>query len=663
MHKYRFAAATAVLALAVAGAGAWAQSTDSLPAKFGARESVRSIGISPEGGKVVVVAPRPDGGESAVVISLADGSAVPILGAKGGTEQITGCQFVIETHLVCEIYLRQGTGVDVEAATRLLSIPADGSKMEQLTADTPSNAYFHSNFGGGIIDYNVPDNPRAVLMTRYVATENRTGNLASRSESGLMVEQVDVVSLSRKRVETPRDSAVWYATDGHGKVRLMGTQQQRESGYAEGQYNYLFRPAGGGGWDELSSVRLADNGLSVGFDPVAVDPAANVAYGFDTAGNYTALYKMPLDGSGTKTLVLGRDDADVDDLVRIGRSRRIVGASFATERRTFEFFDPELKQIAAGLERALGGGRSIAFVDATADEGKLVIFAGSDTDPGNFYLYDKATKQLGTLFPARPELAGVTLGTMKPVRYPAADGTMIPAYLTLPPGSDGKNLPTIVMPHGGPHSRDEWGFDWLSQYFVSQGFAVLQPNYRGSAGLGAEWFQQNGWQSWETAIGDVNSAGRWLVDQGIAAPDKLAIFGWSYGGYAALQSQVLDPNLFKAVVAVAPVTDLERLRQESASQVNRRIMERFIGNGPHLEAGSPARHADRFQAPVLMFHGNADTNVQVGESRLMEDRLKAARKPVTYIEFPGLDHQLDNAEARTRMLSESTRFLRTSLGL
>jgi dipeptidyl aminopeptidase/acylaminoacyl peptidase len=181
--------------------------------------------------------------------------------------------------------------------------------------------------------------------------------------------------------------------------------------------------------------------------------------------------------------------------------------------------------------------------------------------------------------------------------------------------------------------------------------------------MGAAWFKDNGWKSWETAIGDVNSAGRWLQAQGIAAPGKLAIFGWSYGGYAALQSQVLDPDLFKAVVAVAPVTDLDRLREEFRNQSNFMVVDRFLGQGPHVEAGSPARHADRFKAPVLIFHGDADTNVAAAESRLMRDRLSGAGKQVRYVEFSGLDHQLDDTAARTRLLSESSAFLKRTLGL
>lgn len=656
-----FAARASVLALAMAASAGSAQSIDPLAEKFGARESVHDIGISPEGRQIVLVAPRPDGGENAVVVSLADGSAEPILGAEGRTEQLTGCRFVIETHLVCGIYLRKGAGRNVEAATRLVSVTADGSKMQQLSAQARAAAYYDSNYGGAIVDYNVEGNPNAVLMTRYFAPERVTGSVGASRAEGLAVEEVDVVTLDRKRVEVPRDNAIWYASDGLGHVRLMGTQPVRESGYAKREYNFSYRPEGGS-WTPLSQVTI-DAGLSTGFEPIAVDPRENVVYGLEQRGNYSALYKMALDGSRTKTLVLGRDDADIDSVIRIGRNRRIVGASYATERRLYEFFDPELKALVTSLGRALGADKQVAIVDATTDENKLIVYAGSDRDPGAYFLFDKTSKQLAQLFPARPELAGIALGEMQAVQYPAADGTMIPAYLTVPPGSDGRNLPAIVMPHGGPSSRDEWGFDWLSQYFVAKGFAVLQPNYRGSSGLGTQWFEKNGFQSWETAIGDVNAAGRWLLDQGIAAPGKLAIFGWSYGGYAALQSQVLDPDLYKAVVAVAPVTDLDRLREDSRESSNFLIVDNFIGHGPHIEAGSPARHAGAFKAPVLLFHGDADVNVGVNESRLMRDRLRGAGKSVEYVEFKGLDHYLDEPGPRSQMLSQSAAFISGALGL
>jgi dienelactone hydrolase len=663
MNKYRFAARASALALVVATAAAGAQDADPLAAKFGARETVRDISLSPDGKQVVIVGPRLDGGENALVVSLtAGGSIVPILSSKGRTEQITHCRFVTEARVVCGLYLNEGSNADIDAATRLVSLASDGSEMTALSARASNDAYYNTPFGGDIIDYNVPGNANSVLMTRWFAPEVRTSTIIGNSQSGLAVEEVDVVTLDRKRVEAPRESATDYVTDGHGNVRLMETQQSTETGYAKRVIDFSYRPADGGRWSDLSRATI-EAGHFEGFVPMAVDAAENVAYGFNDNGGFQALYKMALDGSGTTTLVIGKEGVDIDDLIRIGRNQRIVGVSYATDRREAEYFDPELKRLASALATALGGGKAVAIVDSTTDEGKLLIYAGSDVDPGKFYLFDKATKQLGEIMPARPELEGLALGTMTSVQYPAADGTMVPAYLTLPPGSDGKNLPAIVMPHGGPSARDEWGFNWMVQYFAARGFAVLQPNYRGSAGYGDRWQQTNAYQSWESAIGDVNAAGRWLADQGIAAPGKLAIWGWSYGGYAALQSQVLDPDLFKAVVAIAPVTDLGRLKSDERDQTSRLLREDQVGTGPHVEAGSPARHAEAFHAPVRLFHGDTDMNVNVGQSRLMEDRLKAAGKQVTYVEFAGLDHYLDDPAARTRVLSESDRFIRAALGL
>jgi len=273
------------------------------------------------------------------------------------------------------------------------------------------------------------------------------------------------------------------------------------------------------------------------------------------------------------------------------------------------------------------------------------------------YLYHDDQHRLEQLLPVRKGLAGMKMAMMKPVTYRAADGTEIPAYLTLPPGSSGKGLKALVMPHGGPSARDEWGFDWLVQFFAQAGYAVLQPNFRGSSGYGENWYQDKGFKAWKTAIGDVNDAGRWLIQQGIASPGSLGIFGWSYGGYAALQSQVLDNKLFKAVVAVAPVTDLAMLRDEASGFTNAELVRGFIGDGPQVREGSPLQRVDAISAPVLLFHGSKDENVDVHESRAMADALQKAGKAVTYVEFDGLDHYLDSNKARTQMLEDSIAFL------
>jgi dipeptidyl aminopeptidase/acylaminoacyl peptidase len=221
-------------------------------------------------------------------------------------------------------------------------------------------------------------------------------------------------------------------------------------------------------------------------------------------------------------------DVDVMRLVYLGRRHRVVGATFVTDYTHYVYFAPDLQQVFEALIRALHSGLHI--VAASEDESQMVVLTGSDVDPGVYYLFERKSAQLRPLLMVRPQLQNVKLAAQKPMTYAAADGTQIPAYLTLPPGIESlKGLPAIVMPHGGPSSRDVWGFEWLVQFFANPGYAVLQPNFRGSAGYGDAWFKDNGFKSYKTAIGDVLDGGRWLVKQG-ADPAHLGIFGWSYGG-------------------------------------------------------------------------------------------------------------------------------------
>lgn len=635
-----------------------------LAKKFGAREGVLDIAISPDGKRIAVVIPRPVGGEAVTVVDLA-GAAPPKLAltSKGITEQVAGCNWVSNERLLCKLWFTNGKGKDTEAFTRTVAINSDGSNPKVIGLTNAMQAVYKSYYGGDVIDYNAGADGTVLMMRQFVPNMG-TGTLVGSKAEGIGVVRIDTLTGKEVTVEPAKITVERFIADGQGHVRVMGLQPSGTTGYAGDQISYRYRLAGGGDWQPLSQVKLEGTGLSSGFEPAAVDPALNVVYGFQNKDGFSALYKQALDGSGKgPELVLAKPGLEVDGLIRIGRSRRVVGVSYSTEIRSVDYFDPELAKLSTALRKALGGRNQLGIIDASSDESKLVIYSGSDQDPGRYMLFDKTTRQLGELLVQRPELKGVTLAVQKPITYTAADGTSVPAYLTLPPGSDGKNLPTIVMPHGGPAARDEWGFDWLSQYFAQRGFAVIQPNYRGSTGYGSAWYRKNGFQSWRTAIGDINDAARWLVEQGIAASDKLAIVGWSYGGYAALQSQVLDPTLYKAVVAVAPVTDLGQLRDESLNNYNYKLVSSFIGEGPHVAEGSPARHADLFKAPVLMFHGDRDLNVAVAEGRLMAARLKAAGKSVQYVEFPGLDHQLDDAAARTRLLSESDAFLRKAMGL
>jgi dipeptidyl aminopeptidase/acylaminoacyl peptidase len=629
--------------------------------RFGARQSVTDVSISPSGDTLLYVSPGQKSEETIYTVDL-NGVNEPkaIATFNEANSRITGCDWATDEQIVCGLFGSGKAGDIIFVFSRKFSINTLDGKVKSLTPGTNMGRRRVAQDGGRVLALDVPGEDRKILMTRRHFKEAANSTLIYSDKEGLGVDLVDVVTGRRKIVERPNRMAVNYIADEAGSVRIMTVRDTAASGYDGSEFRYLYRKKGSEQWLPLSSLDTSGE-LFQGFLPVAVDSKEDVVYGFERVDGYTALYKVPLDGSGTRELILKQDGVDVDGLVRIGRQDRVVGVSYATEARNVEYFDAGLTRISRGLSNALPGKPLVSVLDASEDENRIVLVASSDTDPGMVYLYDKTTRELGELMPLRDPLAGREMAEMKPLSYAASDGTQIPGFLTLPPGSDGKNLPAIVLPHGGPGSRDVWGFDWLPQFLAARGFAVLQPNFRGSAGYGEAWFGRNGFKSWDLAVGDVNDAGRWLVSQGIADPERLGVMGWSYGGYAALQSQVMDPDLFKAVVAIAPVTDLGLLIEESRNYSSFVATRRMIGSGPHLDAGSPARHAEKFKSPVFLVHGTMDLNVRVGQSKLMNSRLEAAGKPVDYLEFEGLDHSLVHSQARAIMLNRIGGFLESNL--
>ena len=290
--------AAGVAACALMPCTASGATSEEVAAKFGAREFIRGISLSPEGKQVVIVTPK-DGGEAAVVINLETAVSTSILVSDGRDQQISHCQFVLETRVVCTLLFSQGNTRNIDYATRMVSLSPDGKQMKELTGKS-AKTYYRSNFGGGIVDYNVPGDSDSVLMERWFAPQAQTGSIGSRATEGLAVEKINITDLSRKTVETPKETAVGYITDGLGNVRIMENQQADARGeYARTQRDFSYRPAKGGPWKPLSSMSY-DGSLWRGFQPVAVDAKENVAYGFDRKGYYKGLYKLALDGSGTR---------------------------------------------------------------------------------------------------------------------------------------------------------------------------------------------------------------------------------------------------------------------------------------------------------------------------------------------------------------------------
>ncbi len=626
-----------------------------IAAMFGARESISAVSLSPDGQRIAFIMPGEGPSSFLRTVDLRTNKPTLALRATGKPEKLMGCGWVSDIRLVCTVSAVVFDGIGLNNMSRVYAVNADGTNLKMLSTRQTSNAYYTPMNGGDVLDY-LPSGSNKILMARTYAPESSIGSNISSTEEGLGVDEVDSETGRAKRVIRPADNAVTYLSDGNGQVRIVGNADQR-AGYFTGIVRYRFRLPGSNDWQPLSTY---DVRTETGFLPSVVDVADNSVLGFEKREGRRAVYRIKLDGSGSKDLVFSHDAVDADAVVTIGRDRRPVGVTYAENRRAVRYFDPVISKLQHQLEKALPG-QGLWIVDASADTKKLVIWASSDTNPGEYYLLDRTTRRLESLLPSRPELANLPLAQVKSVTTIARDGTPVPAYLTLPVGSDGKNLPAIIMPHGGPSARDEWGFDWLPQFFASRGYAVLQPNYRGSAGYGDEWYKNNGFKSWEMAIGDIADSGRWLINQGIANPQKLVIFGWSYGGYAALQAGAVYPDLFKAIIAIAPVTDLGLFRRSGSGYVNDRLIRDFVGEGTHIREGSPSLRAGEIIAPVMIVHGERDVNVDVEHARLMVRRLKDANRPADYTEIPGLDHYLEDSAVRRDLLAKSDAFFAKAL--
>ncbi len=626
---------------------------------FGAREAVGQVALSPSGSKVVMLVAGPGGSTVAKVFDLQSGAANPVIGSAGNPESLNWCKFASDQQLVCQYGGNVAGDNQLVGFSRLVTVGIDGKGLKPLGQRASSYDAGLRQFDGAILDWSA-DGSGSVLMERsYVPEQGRIGSLISRTKEGLGVDRIDLASMKSSVVEPPNRLVSGYMTDGRGGVRIRIREEADGNGMLTGTTHYAFRHAGSNDWKPLGQYSSRDGS---GLYPLAVEAETNTLFVLKKLDGRDALYRMPLDGTGSTTLIAKNPTVDIDGVIRIGRGQRVIGYTYADDRRRTVYFDPEFQQLSTSLGRALPKLPITNFTGASVDGSKLLVFAGSDTAPGTYYRLDRKTKEMSPLVSVRPTLNGKTLSPVTSVRYTARDGASIPAYITMPAGSSGKNMSAVVLPHGGPSARDEWGFDWLAQFLAARGYAVIQPNYRGSAGYGDDFRNDNGFRNWQTSISDVGDAARYLVKEGIADAGRMAIVGWSYGGYAALQSAALEPDLFKSVVAIAPVTDLLLLKRESTGFTNSDLVKDFVGSGSNVRSGSPLRNAAAIKAPVLLVHGDIDSNVSIEHSVKMQGALSSLSKPVTLLRYKGLDHQLEDSNARVEMLTKIGELLERTIG-
>jgi len=394
----------------------------------------------------------------------------------------------------------------------------------------------------------------------------------------------------------------------------------------------------------------------------------------DRPGFADTVLSIPLDGSGNETVIYENTQFEVGGARRDPYSREVIGLVLAEESTSTLWFDEEWESLQSELEAVLNAD-VVTISSWTPDQSSMIISADYDDRPSHYFLLtENADGQLELSAPleTNPAVAALDLPERRAVEYTARDGASILTYVTVPetPGPH----PTVILPHGGPAARDYGGYDLFAHFLADRGFAVIQPNFRGSDGFGYGW-RQAGYGEWGLGVmqNDLTDAVYYAIEEGIADSERVCIAGASYGGYAALAGAVYTPDLYACAISINGVSDLRGMLNYTAARsiaggaAVRYWRESMVGDATsadsaYLRARSPANNAANARAAVLLLHGSSDSVVPIDQSETMDRALREANAPVTFIEQEGGDHWLTGFVARRQVLEEMERFLFEVLG-
>lgn len=447
--------------------------------------------------------------------------------------------------------------------------------------------------------------------------------------------------------------------NGHVRARLD---------YDDDKQQFRVLAYRGSHWEEIHHSK--EGKLSFGLEGVTSDgkSLALVQYGHkDTAG----MYLMSLQDGQISGPVLSREDADVETVLSSFTSDQVIeGVGFASVRGTQYQFIAEPMQSTWQKIVAKLPGISVQPIDWSDDGRTWLLLVQDRSTAGKYLLYRSDTDSLTSIASSYPDIPVQKIGAQYVIQYKSSDGTRISGVLTTPPEFvKGKPLPMVVLPHGGPASHSELGWNWMAQYLANEGYLVLEPNYRGSDGFGVA-FERGGDGKWANEVlDDINQGAYAMVSAGYADPARICIAGASFGGYEALTAVTIKPGPYKCAVSIAGVSDWEEFIQhteEIYGYKNRvtniwELRMRDPDGDMKLDDLSPIKHAQSAMAPVLMIHGRNDTVVPIAQSYRMKRALRGAGKPVQLDELNGEDHWLSQQETRVETLSAMGRFLRKYL--
>ncbi len=665
-YNFRAARAIALAGCCVFFAGQVQAQTQSHPPveAFGNLPFLSTPRLSPDGKHIAMLQPI-NGRDVAVVFQ-----AHPEPGAKpsyisAGDAILAGIVWAKNDRLILILKKSMTVAYDDRVRTwaRAIAVDVDGKNPAILLKNMPMMG--NNTSTAGIVDIDL-DDPDHIVMELYDLIVNpqqsefhtqRGNNYDSEYFRDDLIK-VDVRSGKGEILITGHPETGWWLSDGHGNpvARIDETEKPL--------LHHLV-VSKDGNWKEIGTFdATADKGT--GLTGLTEDGKALVQE-LHNDQSFQGLIARDLASNNVVPLYYV-PNYDIGASIRDEWTGRVIGASYTDDKERDHYFDPKRQALQAGLEQAFPG-LTVRIVSWDTAQDSVIFAVEGPRLPATYYLLDRSTHQTQTVASTYPSLQETDLGEMKPYNYTARDGLPIPAYLTLPPGKAPKGLPVVVMPHGGPDSRDDMSFNWMAQFLANRGYAVLQPNFRGSAGYGHK-FTEAGLQQWGLKVqDDVTDGVKKLIADGIADPKRICIVGASFGGYVALAGATFSPDLYACAASWAGVSDLPvEIHAEVKDFGANSGMVSFWGSRIGLDdmsklvAASPDRHVDKVKAPILLMHGEGDTTVRIEQSEAMNDALTKAHKKVEFIRFPSEDHYMNVADTRVRMLKALEKFLAENIG-
>ncbi len=546
------------------------------------------------------------------------------------------------------------------AWTRAFSMSARGENVVRLMNDSLVGRY--NRFTGGIADIALSDAGHIYIP----ASEFRIkGYVDTRLGSTTYVYNMYAVDVSNGHAapsDLGNEYTIDWVMDGSGKA--VGRIDQNANSFTNEIY---VRPGGSGSWRKLTEYDVK-GGSDMTVEGVTQDGGALAIAKYQN--DKLSLYPLDMTSGATGPALFADPNYDVSNTLVDEWTGRVSGVAYYSDKEEYRYFDPARQKLQAALEAALPG-QSVRIASADQAGQVFIIRNEGPGQPPTWQLFDKASGQLSFLASEYPDVTPETMGRIKPIAYKARDGRDIHGYLTLPPGkTDAKGLPLVVFPHGGPQARDSVSFDWWAQFMASRGYAVFQPNFRGSVGYGAK-FRDAGFGQWGRAMqDDITDGVKKLIADGVADPARVCIVGASYGGYAALAGVTFTPELYKCAISYAGISNIAGqlgwyTRRHGKNNVAESELVTEIGDRydpASIDAVSPYLHADQVRAPVLLMHSADDITVPVDQAVFEETALRSGSRPVEKVIIPSDDHYMENAATRTVILRETERFLTTYMG-